>query len=345
MAIQGYSTVAGRNLHRAEGKMLKHAEDEIVLGMFGDFKEQPLNKTDTVIYRRVKPVNAASNETSQIDPNDFMTSEGTTPDSLGLDFTDVSVTLVQYAVLFKYTSKSALMYEDDIPSEMKKLTGQTVASIAEKVAYGQARGGTAVTYANGSTRDAVNTKISLNKLRIIARAFDANKAMPVSSAIKSGSEYGTRSCEPAFIVFCHSDVEADARDLSGFAKRVDYGSATKPLHEREFGSVERFRFVQSSMFSPFLASGSATLNSMKSLAGAKVDVYPNVVIAESALGHVSLKGHGYTGITPVHVSHDTYNHANPTGMFGFVGANFWYNCVRLNENHMYRYEVGVSDLA
>jgi N4-gp56 family major capsid protein len=169
--------------------------------------------------------------------------------------------------------------------------------------------------------------------------------MPITSALKAGPAFGSRSCEPAFVFFCHSDVEADCRDLSGFSKRVDYGTATTPLHEREFGAVERFRFVQSSMFSPFLAAGSATLNGMKSVGGAAVDVYPSVVMAESALGHVALKGHGYTGITPVHVAHDSYNHANPTGMFGFVGANFWYNCVRLNENWMTRFESGVSDLS
>jgi len=344
MAIQGYSTVAGRNLHRAEGKMLKHAEDEIVLGMFGEMHEQPLNKTDTVIFRRLKPVNATATEVSSIDPADFTTSEGTTPNAMGIDFTDVSVTLVQYAVLFKYTSKAALMYEDDIPSAMKKLTGETVASIAEKVAYGQARGGTSVAYANGTTRAGVNTAPSLNKLRAIARAFDANKAMQISKSVKPGPDFGTSSVEPAFAVFCHSDGEADYRDIPGFTKRVDYGSAVTPLHKREFGAVERFRFIQSSMFAPFLAAGSATLNGMKSVGAAAVDVYPTIVLAEDALGHITLKGKGYTGITPVHVPHDTYNHANPTGMFGYVGANFWYNCVRLNENWQYRLEHGVTDL-
>ena len=345
MAVQGYSTTVGRNLHRAEGKMLKHAEDEIVLGMFGEFKEQPLNKTDTVIFRRLKPVNATTTEVSNIDPVDFQTSEGTTPDSINMDYTDVSVTLIQYAVLFKYTSKSALMYEDDIPGDMKKLTGEAVATIAEKIAYGQARGGTAVAYSNGSTRAGVNTKMGLNKLQLIARAFDANKAKHITSAIKSGPDFGNRSVEPAFVVFCHSDGESDARLLPGFTKRIDYGSAVKPLHEREFGAVERFRFVQSSMFAPFLAAGSATLNGMKSVGGSNVDVYASTILADAALGHISLKGHGHTGINVRHVPHDDLNHANPTGMFGFVGANFWYNCVRLNENHMYRYEHGVSDLA
>jgi len=38
------------------------------------------------------------------------------------------------------------------------------------------------------------------------------------------------------------------------------------------------------------------------------------------------------------------NHANPSGMFGFVGADFWYQCTRLNENWMARIECCVTDL-
>jgi hypothetical protein len=39
------------------------------------------------------------------------------------------------------------------------------------------------------------------------------------------------------------------------------------------------------------------------------------------------------------------SHANPLGQFGFVGASFWMNAVRLNENWMYRVESAVSALA
>lgn len=61
MAQQTYSTKASRNLIRAEMQMLDHAEAPMVLGSFGVQKEQPLNKTDTIVFRRVKPFNSAAN--------------------------------------------------------------------------------------------------------------------------------------------------------------------------------------------------------------------------------------------------------------------------------------------
>ena len=83
---------------------------------------------------------------------------------------------------------------------------------------------------------------------------------------------------------------------------------------------------------------------MKSAAGAAVDVYPMIVMAEDCWGHVSLKGHGKTSISPTYLPPSQKNHANPSGTFGYVGADFWYAPVRLNENWMTRLCVGVTDL-
>lgn len=72
MAIQGYSTVPSRNLIRAEMKMLKHAETKTVISGFGDQKEQPQNKTDTVVFRRLNPFNMQANGVPGIDPTQFV---------------------------------------------------------------------------------------------------------------------------------------------------------------------------------------------------------------------------------------------------------------------------------
>jgi len=353
MSIQNYSTVASRNLIRAEMKMLKHAEPIQVLGSFGAQKEQPLNKTDTVVFRRLKPFNATASstpasgysETPDITAASFVTSEGTTPTPNTISYTDVTVTLEQYSVLYKFTSKAALMYEDDIPSDMAKLTGETLAEVAELVAYGAVRAGTSVVYTNGSARTSVNTTISLAKLRSCARAMEANRAKKITECIKPGPNFGTSAVESAYIVFMHTDMSSDVRDLPGFTKRVDYGSAITPVHAREIGACEEFRFVTSPLFTPFADGGGAIAGTgMISTTGTSADIYPMIVMAEEAWGHVSLKGHGKTGISPTIIPASQKNHANPSGMFGYVGADFWYAVVRLNENWMIRVESAATDL-
>jgi N4-gp56 family major capsid protein len=284
-------------------------------------------------------------ETPSITAANFVTSEGTTPTANTITYTDVSVTLEQYAILFQFSSKTDLLYEDDIPEDMKRLTGQTLAEVAELVCYGAVRAGTSVVYANGTTRVGVNTPISIAKLRQAARGLEKNRARKVTTVIKPGLEFGTSPVEECYVVFLHTDVSSDVRDLPGFTKRVEYGSAIKPVHAREIGAVEEFRFVTSPLLTPFLAAGaSVTGTGMVSAGDASCDVYPMIIMAEDAWGHVSLKGHGKSSINPTIIPSSTKNHANPSGMFGFVGADFWYAPVRLNDNWMTRIEVAATDL-
>ena len=354
MTMQTYSSpTASRNLIYAEMEMLKYAMPIQVLGTFGVQKQHPLRKTDTVVFRRVRPFNVTieSNpadgysETPSITPTDFITSEGTTPTPNTISYTDVTATLEQYSVLFKFSSKAELMYEDDIPNDMKKQTGETLAEIAELVCYGSVKAGSSVLYANGSTRAGLNTAITINKLRAASRAIESNRGMYVNSKISAGANFGTVPVEPSYCVFVHTDAVADIRDLPGFTKRVEYGSAITPIHDREFGAVEDYRFIKSPLFAPFLAAGaSVTGTGMKSAGSSACDVYPMIIMAEDAWGHISLKGKGYTGISPTIISSKIKNHANPSGMFGYVGADFWYTSVRLNENWMLRIESCVTDI-
>ena len=345
MAIQQYSTVASRNLIRAEMEMLKHVEPIRVLGNFGAQKKQPLRKTDTVVFRRLKPFNATSAEVPNITAANFLTQEGTTPTANTISYTDVTVLLNQYAVLFKFSSKAELMYEEDIPEDMSKLTGETLAEVAELVCYGVVKAGSSVVYSNGSTRAGVNTAISLGKLQLCARTLESNRATRVTSMIKPGPNFGTAAVEPAFLVFHHTDCTSDVRALEGFTKRVEYGSAIKPAHPREIGACEDFRFIPSPLFTPHLAGGAAVGTSgMKAADSTNIDVYPMIVMASDAWGHVALSGHGYTAISPTIIPSSQKNHANPSGMFGYVGADFWYASSRLNENWMTRVETAVTDL-
>lgn len=351
MSQQGYSTAASRNLIRAAQGMLEHAQPIIVLGDFGEQREMPKNNTDTLVFRRVLPFGATTAGsgigsqqyvgTPTITANNFILQEGVTPNANTISFQDVSVTLQNFGVLFKFTSKVANLYEDDVPSEMVKLVGETMGEVLELVRFGILKAGTQVVYANGSSRSSVNTAISLGKLRQCARVLESNRARRVTQRLSPSVNYGTKPVQPAYIVFVHTDAESDVRNLPGFSKVEEYGSF-KPIHDREIGAVEQFRFITSPLLNPFLGTGSATTNGMVSVGGSNVDVYPFLVIAESAWGQVALKG--MNAINPTVLPADQKNHANPLGMFGYVGASTWFNAVRLNEAWMVRFEAGVSSL-
>lgn len=343
--MQTYSLVPSRNLIMAEREMLKHAMPIKVLSTFGTQKQIPQNKTDTVVFRRALPIDAGANGAPSITTSNYLLQEGVTPGARTISYQDVQVTLQQYGVLMKLSSKAESMYEDDIPGDMVKLVGEHMASIEELISYGVVRGGTNVVYANGTARTAVNTTITLNKLRQAARQLESAHAQLVTEKLASSVNFGTAAVEPAYLVFIHTDMEADVRNLTGFVPVAKYGSQ-KPVHEREVGSVERFRIVTSPYFKPFLAAGgtitAGAFLSNGGTTGTTADVYPLMVVAQEAWGQVALKG--MNAIQPIYLPAKQITHANPMGQFGYVGANFYKNAVRLNENWMVRVEAAASGL-
>jgi len=329
----------------AEREMLKHAMPIKVLSTFGTQKQIPQNKTDTVVFRRALPIDAGTNGAPSITTSNYLLQEGVTPGSRTLTYQDVQVTLQQYGVLMKLSSKAEAMYEDDIPGDMVKAVGEHMASIEELISYGVVRGGTNVVYANGTARTAVNTAITLNKLRQAARQLESAHAQLVTEKLAASVNYGTTAVEPGYLVFIHTDMEADFRNLTNFVPVAKYGSQ-KPVHEREVGSVERFRVVTSPYFKPFLSAGgtitAGTFLSAGGTSGTTADVYPCMVVAQEAWGQVALKG--MNAIQPIYLPAKQITHANPMGQFGYVGANFYKNAVRLNENWMVRVEAACSAL-
>jgi N4-gp56 family major capsid protein len=332
--------------------MLEHAQPITVLGDFGTQREMPQNSTDTLVFRRTLPFGASTVGTTiegssryvgtpDITASNFVLAEGVTPNANTISFQDVSVQLQQYGVLFKYSSKVEQLYEDDIPGEMVKLTGETLAEVMEMVRYGVLKAGSTVIYANGSSRAAINTAISLNAIRKAARTLESNRARRVTSRLAPGVNFGTRAVQPAYVVFCHTDAVSDVRNLPGFTRVEEYGSF-KPIHDREIGACEDFRFISSPLLKSFAGAGSSTLNGMLSVGASAVDVYPFIVIGEDCWGQVALKG--MSAIKPVVLKASQTNHANPLGQFGYVGASTWFATVRLNDAFMARIEAGVTAL-
>lgn len=344
--MQTYSSVPSRNLIMAEREMLKHAEPIKVISTFGMNKEVPKNKTDTVVFRRAVPIDAASNGAPNVTAGNYLLQEGVTPGARSITYVDVQVTLQQYGVLMKISSKAENLYEDDIPADMQKLVGEHMGSIEEVISYGVVRGGTNIVYANGSDRTDVNTPVSLSKLRQCARQLESAHAKRVTEKLAAGPNFNTSPVSPGYLVFIHTDLEADYRNLIGFTPCERYGSDRVRVHEREIGAVEQFRIVTSPYFKPFLQAGdtivAGTFLSNGGTTGTDADVYPSIVVAQDAWGQVALKGMG--AIQPVYLPAKQINHANPMGQFGYVGANFWKNAVRLNENWMVRLESACSAL-
>ncbi len=335
MAYTGtaYGDVSPRVGIIAEVKMLEHAEPILVLQKFGDPKPQPKNKGQTVKFRRPVPFAAATTPLT----------EGVTPAGKKMAYQDVTVTMAQYGDFSELTDVIADTHEDPVLQDMTMLLGEQAGETFEILTWGVISGGTSVIYANGAARNAVNTAITLAKLRLASRSLKAQRAKKITKILAASVNVSTKPVEAAFVVVAHTDCEADIRGLAGFKSVAEYGTR-QPLCPEEIGSVEDFRFVLSPVLKSLPDAGGAK-GTMVSTSGTSADVYPMVVLAQNAFGIVPLKGNGGPGsIVPMILNPNTPRGGDPLGQRGSASWKSWFAAVRLNELWMTRIEVAVTAL-
>ena len=355
MALSTMLSPAQR-IGKLKGEILTHAIPREVLGLIGDTKPMPKNSGDTVIYRRWLPINATSaspntffadgaGDRAQALANQYLASEGVTPNAETLTPQDITVTLNEYTVLFGYTKRTADLYEDDVPGAMKMQTGERLALVRELVRFGVIKSCTNKFYGGtGTSRATVNGKLSLKLLRKITKALDIQHTDKVTEILSASPKYGTAGVEASFFVFIHTDLKPDVRDIAGFVPVAKYGTM-KTVSPYEFGSVEEFRIIASpELVSVQDAATSVTAATfgLSSTTGTNPDVYQVVVAGRDAWGDVALRG---TKSMDVHdLKPGQIDKNDPTGQRGYIGASCYYNAVLLNSLHMAVAEVGASVL-
>lgn len=325
-----YGDINQRTAGYAAADMLRHAEPFLVLSKMGMTKPMPKNKAEKIIFRRPIPLAPAL----------VPVVEGVTPTSQKIKYEDVEVTLKQYGRPIEITDKVTELSEDPVMETATMLAGEQAGSTIEQVLYGVLKAGTNVVYANGASRSAVNTPISLNKQRAVTRVLAAQKARKMSRMLKSGIEYGVSAVEAAYIAVGHTDLDSDIRNLANFIPVAKYGSGTK-LFDQEIGSVEQVRYVLSPDLAPFKDAGGAK-GSMVSTSGTSADVYPILFFGQDAFAQVPLKGE--EAITPMVLQPGKPSKSDPMGQRGYVSWKTWYAAVILNDLWMCRLEVAVTAL-
>ena len=344
--MQTYSTHAGR-INEIKGETLAHAVHVEVLDKGCKMKQMPRKQGDTITYRRWIPFGATTSDiNSQNRPAvvaaNHITQEGVTPAADTLTPVDVSVTQQQYACLYAYTDKTAELYEDDIPEEMKIQTGERMGLVREMVRYGVLKACTNVMYAGGTARATVDEAISLNLLRKMTRTLKANHAKKKTRILGPGPDYDTSAVEAAYCVFVSTDCEPDIRDLPNFTHVSKYANRN-PISEHELGTCEEFRFICSPELIAYGGSGAAASGAGLLSDGTNVSVYPFIVMGEDACWDVALRG--LNSFDVVHIPHTQNDKSDPLGQRGYVGAKFWAAPLITNGGWMGIIEAGTTDLA
>lgn len=330
MAGNKYGDINQRTAAYAAADMLRHAEPYLILSRMGMTKAMPKNKAETMKFRR--PVPLAAITTPVV--------EGVTPTAQKISFVDISVTLKQYGQPLEITDKITDLSEDPVLETMTMLAGEQAAATIEAILFGVLKAGTNVFYANGASRSAVNTALTLNKQRAVTRALAAQKSKKISRMLSAGPGYGTSAVEASWVAVGHTDLDSEIRNLAGFVPVAKYGSRNA-ISEHEIGTVEQVRYILSPDLAPFADAGGAK-GAMTSTSGTLADVYPILYFGQDAFAQVPLKGE--EAITPMVLNPGTPSKSDPMAQRGYVSWKTWYAAVILNDLWMARLEVAVTAL-
>lgn len=331
MTSYGDPGVSQRTEVYAERTMLRHAGPIMVLEKTGPaMKQMPKNKSQIIKFRRPVPFSAATTPLQ----------EGITPSATQFQYEDVTGQLRQYGMLVTITDWIEDTHEDPVLNDASVQCGENIGRTQEALDWGVLRAGTNVFYANGAGRNAVNTPVSLTKLRAVLRALKAQKAKKITSVIDSSPSFATRGVESSYVAVCHTDVEHDVRQLEGFIPTASYGRR-QTICDEEVGSVQEFRFITSPDLDPFINAG-GTPGSMVSTGGSAADIYPILIFGKEAWGKVALRGQG--SVSPSILRPGVKTKSDPLGQRGSVGWKMWHLSLILNDAWMARLEVAVTAL-
>ncbi len=345
MGQNTYASTAGR-INEVKGEMIAHAIPFEVLALGCTMKQMPKNQGDNITFRRRLPYGATTTNANTINrwsvtAAAHVVSEGVTPPAETIAYQDVPITLQQYGCLYSYDDKAADLHEDNIPEDQKIECGERMGLVREMIRYGAMKACTNVHYMGGTSCATVDEKISLTKLRHVAKGLLANHAAMKNKVISASPDYNTSPIEAGFLVFVHTDCEPDIRSLTGFTPVAEYSN--KPsINENEIGSCERFRFIGSPELNPYLAAGAAVGSTgMTAADSTNLDVYPMIIVGADGAFDIALRGTKAMDIT--HIPHTQKDKSDPLGQRGYVGALFYSAALVANNGWMAVIEVATTD--
>lgn len=327
------SSIGFRTEGFAVARLLKRAQAVMCLERFGQVDPQGEHKSLTRKFRRLEALPLA------IAP----IAEGVAPAGQSLIVTDILLTLDQYADAIPFSDVIMDTIEDNTLDDMTKLVAQQAAETKETSRFKTLCAGTNVFYGGtGTTRATVNGTITRDMLRKIYRNLKANRAEVISEIISPTAKIATEPVAPAYFCVTHPYMDSDIKDCASFTPIEKYSDPTKAL-PGEVGKVESFRFIESDLFTPWMAageSGSTYLTNGANGTG-EADVFPILIFGKNAYGIVPLQG---KNAVKIYVHNPTVSDTDPVAQKGSVGWKMHDGCIILNDLWMARAEVGAKQL-
>ena len=224
--------------------------------------------------------------------------EGVSNVSRALVPEDVYVSLSEYLEVFSYSSQAAELDPLNYADGVAEVGHDLVKLDRTAIRWAAMRSGTQRIYNSSSlsARNTVNGIITAGRITHATTILRNAKGKTFSDLKLGSNRVGTTGLMPSFVMYGHEHLRGDIQNLAGFQPVSQYPSDVR-LNPYEIGCLEggRVRVVLSPELEPFTGEGAAVGSANLRSTGGNIDVYPLVIVAKNALGHLMLKGMGTRG--------------------------------------------------
>ncbi len=245
------------------------------------------NGSNVCMWRRIENLTPATTALAELTGN---ASYGQGRDSAALSVTNVTATMSKYGN-FVILNEEVNLYNfagqfDKILQVIGINAGQSLNRLQRDIGEDNAT----LLYSNGASDGAVNTIISLDRVKQAINTLDRNSAMTFTPMTTGNDSVGTAPILPAFWMLCHSDVAVDVAGLTGFQSVETYAGQTATVMG-EFGALgvagHAVRCISSEDAGVDADSGAVGGTSVRETT-ANADLYTTLIYGQDAIGSVGL---------------------------------------------------------
>lgn len=201
--------------------------------------------------------------------------------------TNPTASLSKYGNYFLLSEEANLMtFNQDLDKLVEVLGINAGESLDQLQAIAEEDNSTQI-FANGTAAAAVNTVISLNRIKEAINALDRNNTMKFTAMGTGSTNIGTQPIQPAYYGITHPDVQYTVEGLTGFVPVEKYAAYTATM-PGEYGALSRVRFCASTNTQIDTNVGATGGTNVRETTASKADLYYTVIYGQGAFGAVGL---------------------------------------------------------
>lgn len=280
MQATQYGDISPEVAGYVSGQLLERGMPTIVLDRFGQADALPGNETKVMTFFRYNALPSG--------PENTQLQEGVQPAGRKLSRTPVTLTLNQFGDFIGITDVVQDTADDTTIQGGLDVLAQQINETSEKIIINELLATTSRWFANGASRNAVNTVFAKTLLDRVVAGLMRQNAKFVTKVVKSTVNFNTESVRPAYIAIVPPELVSTVRSFTGFKDSVDYGSVSP--YPTEIGSVNDVRFLYHTLLSPWASAGATGGSNVRQTNGSNADVFPVIIFGENAFANVALNG-------------------------------------------------------